>query len=129
MNDNIPFPQARIATAAAATPQAPTGDAYQPGAFLCATWGCEQTNQEFFKIVKRSGDWLTLQPFTNISTPIGGPTSMRTAETPATPDLTAKVIRRRLCFESNGSPCGCKFRSYGWMRTWDGQPMYASHYA
>lgn len=36
-------------------------DKIQPGVFLVCTWGYEQTNQDFYKVIERKGDFVKIQ--------------------------------------------------------------------
>lgn len=104
---------------------------YEVGAILCDTWACEQTNVDFYCIVKISGDWVTVVQMTKITKPYGGPLSMETEETPGTIDTTKRAIRKKLK-RYNGEISGFSFRdgiTGGWCRLWSGKPKLATHYA
>lgn len=75
-------------------------DPYQPGAIVSDSWGYDQTNIDFYRIIKRKGDWLTLQPLEAVEVS-SGPETMTGTVTPG-PDKNAKTVRRRLCFGTNG---------------------------
>ena len=104
---------------------------YEPGAILCDKWGWEQTNVEFYCVVKMSGDWVTVAPMTKISTPNGEAWSMTTKEAPGVIDTDKPTIRKKLK-RFNGELSGFSFRNYaggGWCELWKGSPQFASHYA
>ena len=104
-------------------------DYYEVGAILEHSWGWEQTNIDFFVIVKRSGDWLTLQELPKIVEE--NRASMTAKETPDlnTP-ATAKPIRRKIKKANDGKELGTGIhQSYGWASLWDGRPSNSSSYA
>ncbi len=113
-------------------------DAYQPGAIVSDSWGYEQTNIDFYRIVKRKGDWVTLQPLETVEVPDdarGRTTAMTGTVTPGS-DKDTRTLRRRLCFGTEewqkGQPIGFAISRYsggGWARIWDGEPEHVSHYA
>lgn len=107
-------------------------DTYELGAILEHSWGYDQTNIDFFVIVKRSdtpkGDtWLTLQEMT-----VGSKTEtgfMQGRCTPGEVRDDAKPIRRKL-HKWQGEERGVGIeRSYGWASLWDGKPANWTAYA
>lgn len=105
-------------------------DKYEIGAILHDSWGYEQTNADFYCIIERKGDWLTLLPMKKQSTS-EGPLTMSTRELPLVIDQAAKPIRKKLK-SFNGQESGFSFRNYsggGWCKLWDGRTKHASHYA
>lgn len=106
-------------------------ETYEVGAILVDTWGCEQTNVDFYCIVKMAGDWVMIAPMTKTSKPHGGPLSMETVETPSEIDTTKNPIRKKLK-RFNGEISGLSLRdgiSGGWVRLWSGKTKLATHYA
>lgn len=102
-----------------------TDDRYTVGAILEGSWGYEQTNINFFKIVKRTNDTLWLQPLATRTVADAG--FMSTRVVPGEP-TDGKIIRRRL-MRRDGEPIGCRFAtSYGWINLWDGKASLATHY-
>lgn len=107
-------------------------DHYEVGAILEHSWGYDQTNIDYFAVLKRSetpkGDvWLTLVPMTNAGTVETGFMSGET--TPGTVDGSAKAFRRKL-HVWNGEERGVSIhKSYGWCSLWDGKPSRCSWYA
>lgn len=104
---------------------------YEVGAILCDTWGYEQTNIDFYCIVKVSGDWVTVAPMTKASALGGEHWSMTTKETPGVINPDKPTIRKKLK-SFNGEAAGFSFRNYtggGWCKLWDGRPKLATHYA
>lgn len=104
-------------------------DTYQPGAILVDSWGWEQTNIDFYCIVARKGDWLTVLPMKKHTSPEIG--FMTNEETPLHVDHTAKPIRKKVKAWS-GQETGFSFRNYsggGWCSLWKGKPVTSTHYA
>jgi hypothetical protein len=104
----------------------PEGGRYEVGDIVTFMWGYEQTNIDFFKIIKRLNDFVTLQPLKptwNYDDKSMTGTTMPTDE----PDLSEKVIRRKVRV-SNGKEIGIAIKSYGWAQHWDGQPQHYSSY-
>jgi hypothetical protein len=120
-------------------------DQYQPGAILESSWGYDQTNIDYFKIVKRTNDTVFLIPLQsrNIES-----RDMRGTSEPGEPCLpgeyvscvgpwNGKPIRRRLCRykESINNPphlVGKVFGlsiKHGWCSLWDGRPSHWTAYA
>jgi hypothetical protein len=102
---------------------------FQPGAILEDQWGWEQTTVDFYCIIDRKGDWVTILPmFKNTSPEIG---FMTNEETPGAINYNAKPVRKKIK-SWNGKESGFSFRNYaggGWCRLWDGEPAKSTHYA
>ena len=106
-------------------------DKFEAGAIVCDFWGWEQTNIDFYCIVKRSGYYVTVLPMFKTSTPDGELLSMVTLETPSSINLSAAPIRKRVRVYS-GVESGFSLREGsggGHCSTWNGKPKRASHYA
>ena len=102
---------------------------YKPGAILEHSWGHEQTNIDFFVVLKRSGDWLTLQELPKLVEKIPG-----TFTANETPDLETppgqKPFRRKVKINERGQEIGTQIhQSYGWADLWNGKPSRSSSYA
>lgn len=103
---------------------------YEVGAILEYSWGYDQTNIDYFVIVRRSesarGAWLTLVPLT---TRDKQETGFMTGDClPGVIVQGAKPFRRKLAID-NGREFGVAIRSYGWCGLWDGKPSRWSSYA
>jgi len=122
MSNIIPFviPDAPVAEAVK-----PTSFSYIEGSVVYSSWGYDQTNIDFYRITKRKGDWLTLTPL--ISLTEYNQQSMTGTCTPGFADPTKKAIRRMIC-RRDKEEIGCKFKSYGWIQSWDGKPIGYSTY-
>lgn len=104
-------------------------DCFQVGAILTDSWGWEQTNIDFYCIVKRSGQWVTVLPMTKHTSEEKG--FMTNDEMPYKIDFSADPQRKKLS-TYNGKESGFSFRKYsggGWCRLWDGQAETSTHYA
>lgn len=91
-------------------------DQYQPGAILYASWGYEQTNIDFYLIVARSGNTVTLQE-------IGQDKiyDQRTDSGKCTPN---QEIKKGDPFKKRLSPYGgTKLNSYKYASLYDGRPL------
>lgn len=100
---------------------------YTPDKIITHMWGYEQTNIDFFKIIKRSGDFVTLQPLKSIETSSGALTMTGTAM-PGEVDTSGKIIRRKI-HTRDGKESGLSIeKSYGWAQLWDGMPEHFTSY-
>jgi len=99
------------------------------------SWGYEQTNIDFYCIIKRSGDWVTIMPMGKKETTAQG-YSMTNDVVPTIINWSAKPIRKKI-YKSretwrHGQELGFRFGNYsgaGWCSLWDGKPARESHYA
>ena len=109
----------------AAEPAAP----YAVGSILYGSWGYDQTNIDFFQIVRHSaGGMLTLRPLSSVCQYDGA--SMTGKAEPGAP--SGKPDIRRKLYISDGQERGCKYFNYsggGWISAWDGLPKAYSTYA
>lgn len=104
-------------------------DCFEVGAILTDSWGWEQTNIDFYCIVKRSGNWVTVLPMSKHTSQEKG--FMTNEETPGEIDFTSDPQRKKLS-GYNGKESGFSFRNYtggGWCNLWKGQPETSTHYA
>ena len=108
-------------------------DKYEPGAILVNSWGYDQTNIDFYVIVKRRDNdesgttWLTLAPMTYGDYREDLP--MQGTCTPGVIDAQRKTIRRKLWKGGDGTEQGLGVDSYGWCSLWDGKPIRWTAYA
>ena len=103
---------------------------YEVGAILCDSWGYDQTNIDYYCIIARKGEWLTVQAMKKYSNPEAHQ-SMTTTEVPFGIDYSQKPLRKLLKI-FNGEERGFSFRNYsggGWCSLWNGKAKTASHYA
>jgi hypothetical protein len=109
-------------------PQAPAmPEPYTVGSILYSSWGYEQTNIDFYIVVARKGNWVTIQPMNKVKAYDG---HMSGTCTPAEPVEIACTFRRRLRIDERGVCYGCKGKdSFDSLYAWDGMPKYFSEYA
>lgn len=106
-------------------------DKFEVGAILVDSWGWEQTNIDFYCIVKRSGNWLTVLPMSKKSTEMNVQYMTR-EELPGEINFGADPQRKKLQLSSEGKEYGFTFRDYacgGYCRLWDGEKETSTHYA
>lgn len=116
-------------------------DGYQPGAIISSSWGYDQTNIDFYRIEKRSGEWVTLLPMRNLITedgfmsgrtiPFDQPKDPHTDHDVAWRNKESAIknstFRKKIRFRE-GKPTGFTIQ-YGWARLWDAEPERCSWYA
>lgn len=91
---------------------------------LECSWGYDQTNVDFYKVLKVKNGWATVQAIGTSEESDGGfMTGM------ATPNLskTGRTFRRKIHNWGNGDAIGIS--SYSSASIWDGKPARTSHYA
>ena len=100
----------------------------ETGQVLCSTWGYDQTNATFAKVLKVSGDWATVHKLKSRSEWQG--TTMTGKAIPLDVfDLTERPIRRKIRRDPQYDE-SIKLESWGmWASPWDGQPVNVSCYA
>lgn len=105
---------------------------YEVGAILESSWGYDQTNIDFFVVVKRTDSakgqtWLTLQEMGYGTREENG--FMQGDCTPGEVRENAKPIRRKL-HKWEGQERGVSIHgSYGWCSLWDGKSSHWTAYA
>jgi hypothetical protein len=107
-------------------------DGYDVGDVLEESWGYDQTNIDFYRVVRRTKVTVWLVPLKQRMIEATGPMSetVRPTFEVAEPDWSwdGKPIRRRLK-SWDGTVRGLQVNGHGWCSTWDGKPSYQSHYA
>jgi hypothetical protein len=99
---------------------------YEVGDILEGSWGYDQTNVDFYRVVRRTPSTVWMQPLATVHSAEVG--FMTTRATPG--ESTGEPVIRRKLHRRDGEAIGCSFQpSYGWISTWDGKPAFASHYA
>ena len=109
------------------------------GDFLVSSWGYEQTNIDFYRVVRVSDSSVWLQPWSSQVSEVAG-----WASEYVVPGDSAKVVSKyewdengcRKLVESGDAPVfrkkwqnGVSLNSYSGAWPWNGKPRYASHYA
>ena len=95
----------------------------KPGDILHYSWGYEQTNCEFWQVVKVTAKTATIREIGSKSTGRENGNSMSEYLLPCPGQFFGPEIRRRCC-----GPKGVNMR-HGTADLWGGQPMYSSWYA
>lgn len=103
-------------------------DVYEPGAILSCSWGYDQTNVDFYVVVRRKAGkggqvWLTLAPLDGHETGDG----WTGTKVPGT-RVGSATFRRKLHVWDDGEG-GVSITSYSWAGLWSGEPASVSHYA
>ena len=80
---------------------------YTEGKVVLFMWGNEQTNVDFYKIMKRSGDWLSLAEMNHKDT--YDSMSMTGTSVPSDVKAGGKVMRRKMHYR-DGKESGVPFR-------------------
>ena len=102
---------------------------YQIGAILKDSWGGEQTNIDFYCIIRRKNTYVTLLPMTKKITKTSD--NMVNTVIPLAIIPGAQPIRKKIKVWDNQEQ-GFTFRNYtggGWCRLWNGKPVTETHYA
>lgn len=116
-----------LAEKKAATPAPAVGQVWY------SSWGYDQTNIDFYEVVKVTGSFVTLAPIAAESSPEQG--FMTATKWPAK-DADGKYIPRaydpkpiKRKFRETSSGFYASLNSYSGAQPWDGEPMRYSWYA
>lgn len=101
-------------------------DKYEVGAILVHSWGWEQTNIDFYSIVSRNRDWVSIVPMTKNITQ--KEVSFMTNKVEPLAKIETKPIRKKVKIY-DGKECGFSLNGQGWCKLWEGTPVTESHYA
>jgi len=96
----------------------------EPGAVLSSSWGYDQTNYDFYVVVKMSATSIWLQKIKQDSSDYNGQ-YMTSVENPVLGEYLVGAPMRR---KYNGGNW-VNINSYAGARLWDGKPKNATHYA
>lgn len=105
-------------------PRRHMADVMEPGAILESSWGYEQTNVDYYMVIKRtatSAQLIRMEKKSIISS------SMVGTCIPGKPDITAKPFRRKIYDYGNGECVG--IGTYSSAHLWDGKPSRWTSYA
>jgi hypothetical protein len=94
------------------------------GDYLVSTWGYDQTNVDFFYVVKIVGSFVYIVPASQQVVELG---DMQGKVIPKEAKLTATPIRRKIKKYTGGEYV--KIDSISYAKKWDGKPVYYSSYA
>lgn len=98
------------------------------GSILVDTWGWEQTNRDFYKVLKRSGDFVTIQKMTTKNE--YDPLKMTGYKIPLEVNTSEKPFRKKVKKYSHSE--GFSIRDYaggGWCELWKGNKVDFTTYA
>ncbi len=100
---------------------------YVAGKIISNSWGYDQTNIDFYMILKRSGNFVTIQRMSQVDD--HDHARMTGSTVPKAINPKAKSFRRKVHCNREGREIGLAVHSYGWASLWDGQPEHYSSYA
>lgn len=96
------------------------------GAILYGTWGYEQTNADFYRVIALAGQWATLQRLTTC--PAWAGDSMAGTAVPGEP--CGEPFRRKVMHSGRPGVMQCRINAYGpYVQPWDGKPVRVTCYA
>lgn len=99
-------------------------DEINKGDILVSHWGYDQTNVDFYYVVKKTGLGVSLIP---MGEKIVEFKDMSGRVVPGEPNFTAKPINRKIKKYTGG--VYVRINSFSYARKWNGQPEYFSSYA
>lgn len=98
------------------------------GDIWSCSWGYDQTNVDFYKIVKVTPKTVTLQKIdTKHHEALNGLAERVVPDPDSVCKWQPKPFRRKISWYRDEPQC--KIESYSFARPWDGEPEYQSHYA
>ena len=102
----------------------------QVGDIMVGTWGHEQVNVDFYKVVKRTAKFVTMAKIESVITPH----ERLSMQGSAMPDLESQpskeTLRRKVDRNMDGTQeMTGMFKWGGFIRIWDGKPQRVSWYA
>jgi len=95
---------------------------FQKGKILISSWGCEQTNIDFYLIVDRKNDFVTIQEIE--SKREYSKEGDRGTTTPDISKTKGEPFKKKI-----SKYASLQLESYKYCRLWDGKPEYFSSYA
>lgn len=99
-------------------------DEINKGDILVSHWGYDQTNVDFYYVVKKTGLGVSLIP---MGEKIVEYKDMSGRVVPGEPNFTSKPINRKIKKYTGG--VYVRINSFSYARKWNGQPEYFSSYA
>jgi hypothetical protein len=94
----------------------------ETNSILVSSWGYDQTNIDFFEVIKVKNDWATIQ---RIGKDYVGQTDISETVVPAIDYKIGKPFRRKITAFSSGDYVG--INSYNAASVWEGQPQLQTH--
>ena len=98
------------------------------GDILECSWGYDQTNIDFYYVIKKAGSYITFIPMSNKIVEYNS-NDMTGKVVPNEPNYTAKPLRRKIQKSSISNSIWVKINSYSSASKWNGKPQYFSSYA
>ena len=101
----------------------------QVGFIFHFSWGYDQTNNNFYQVIDKKGQYVTVREIGQESTSVEGYSSMSDFRRPVKDAFLegSKPMRKKLQF--SGSNPYITMASYGFCDLWDGKEAYNSWYA
>jgi len=97
------------------------------GDILYSSWGYEQTNINWYAVVKRAGQWVTLQEVEGQMVYDSATMTGRTIPSPDKP--IGQPLRRKVYQDSyTGAEEFTRIKTYSLAHIWDGRPKWYSTY-
>lgn len=99
--------------------------------FWVSTWGYEQTNVDFYMVIRKTASTIWLQKAATAIRKNAGAWAQEYVAPIARPEKNAPVIRRKIQKEPWGSKDEpwCRIESYSHATPWDGKPKLETSYA
>jgi hypothetical protein len=99
------------------------------GDVFVSTWGYDQTNVDFFRCERVSGEWIWVVPLLSVTVEQAGFMSERVV--PGEPVPGGRAMRRKWRTYADYQPDVVRFsvNTYAMARTYEGGRMLATHYA
>ena len=119
--------QAKAEAAAARKPTQEQLDAVKIGHIFVSSWGYEQTNVNYYEVISRSGQTVTVREISQKSTGTETGNGMADYRLPVAGSFRGEPFKKRLNFWRGQA--GIKVSSCQHASTWNGQEMYCSWYA
>ena len=101
----------------------------ETGNIIVTSWGHEQTNVDFYQVVKRTPKQVTLRKIAKTESSDGALTMTGKVMPVKDKFVEEYTFRRKVIAEHDGIPSGVMIHDYAWGRVWDGTPQGVSHYA
>jgi len=98
------------------------------GDILECSWGYDQTNIDFYYVIKKAGSYITFIPMSNKIVEYNN-NDMTGKVIPNEPNYNAKPLRRKIQKSSISNSLWVKINTYSSASKWNGKPQYFSSYA
>jgi hypothetical protein len=90
---------------------------------LASSWGHEQTNVDFYKVIKVTDKSIRIEQVATAEEDKG----YLTGEATAVPDSVVGEAMTKRFYLVGDDRYGCRIASYASAYLWDGKPKYCSH--